>query len=280
MKAAEIALYSDTVLSRDLKLISHQHVTDSTENFQSLLSPGVPPTPSFFTSHQLKTQGIRPLPFRQYQPDWILGLLLTCFILLAWVQVFYRRRLRQIIMAPFSKRFLSQLVRDGDLFSERIALATGIIYLISTSLLIFELYELILLKDTGRVLQGFTLFAMISICVLGFWVFKIVLIRFLSFIFRTRQTTREYILNILIFNILTGIFLLPLLIFALYLKSIIFLWVCMLIFALFFLFRFTRGFLIGISITKFSYLFLFVYLCSLEILPLVILIKIVLRYYL
>jgi hypothetical protein len=38
--------------------------------------------------------------------------------------------------------------------------------------------------------------------------------------------------------------------------------------------------LIGISMTKFSWLFLFVYLCSLEILPLVILMKVVLTYFL
>ncbi len=280
MKAADIAIQSDTVLSRNLKLISHQVSTDSTADFQSILSPGIAPAQSFFISHQLKTQGIRPVLFKQYQPEWILGLLLLCFVFLAWVQVFYRRRLRQILLAPYSKRFLSQLIRDGDLFTERIALATGFIYLITTSLFLYQLYELVLVKDTGRLLQGFPLFAMISIFVLGFWILKIGLIRFLSFIFRTRQTTREYILNILIFNILTGIFLLPLLIFALYLKSVIFLWICMIIFALFFLFRFVRGFLIGISITKFSYLFLFVYLCSLEILPLVILMKIVLRYYL
>lgn len=280
MKAAEIAIQSDTVLSRDLKLIFHKASTDSTADFQSLLSPGMPAAPSFFTSQQLKTQGIRPMLFKKYQPDWILGLLLLCFVLLAWAQVFYRRRLRQILMATYSKRFLSQLVRDGDLFSERISLATGFIYFIITSLFLFQLYELVLVKDAGRLLQGFPLFALISIFVLGFWMVKIGLIRFLSFIFRTRQTSREYILNILIFNILTGIFLLPLMVFAVYLKSVIFLWICMIIFALFFFFRFVRGFLIGISITKFSYLFLFVYLCSLEILPLVVLLKVVLKYYL
>jgi hypothetical protein len=280
MKAAEIAIQSDTVLSRDLKLIFHKASTDSTVDFQSLLSPGMPAAPSFFTSHQLKTQDIRPVLFKKYQPDWILGLFLLCFVLLAWAQVFYRRRLRQILMATYSKRFLSQLVRDGDLFSERISLATGFIYFIIISLFLFQLYELVLVKDAGRLHQGFPLFALISIFVLGFWMLKIGLIRFLSFIFRTRQTSREYILNILIFNILTGIFLLPLMVFAVYLKSVIFLWICMILFVLFFFFRFVRGFLIGISITKFSYLFLFVYLCSLEILPLVVLLKVVLKYYL
>jgi hypothetical protein len=280
MKAAEITLPSDTVLSRNLKLISLKASTDSTANFQSLLSPAIPHAQSFFISHQLKTQGIRPVPFKKYQPDWILGLLMLCFVLLGWVQVFYRRRLRQILMAPYSKRFLNQLVRDGDLFSERISLATGLIYFVTTSLFLYQFNELVLIKDTGRLIHGFPLFTLISIFVLGFWILKIGMIRFLSFIFRTRQTSREYMLNILIFNILTGICLLPLLVFAVYLKCVIFLWICMIIFGLFFMFRLFRGFLIGISITKFSYVFLFVYLCSLEILPLIVFVKVVLKYYL
>jgi hypothetical protein len=280
MKAAEITPPSDTVLSRDLKLISLKASTDSTADFQSLLSPAIPHAQSFFTSHQLKTQGIRPVLFKKYQPDWILGFLMLCFMLLAWVQVYYRRRFRQILMAPYSKRFLSQLVRDGDLFSERISLVAGFIYFVTTSLFLYQLNELVLVKDAARLIQGFPLFTLISIFVVGFWILKIGLIRFLSFIFRTHQPSNEYILNILIFNILTGIFLLPLLVFAVYLKCVIFLWICMIIFTLFFIFRLIRGFLIGISITKFSSVFLFVYLCSLEMLPLVVLIKVVLKYYL
>jgi hypothetical protein len=280
MKTGEIILQSDTVLSRDVKMISPKICTDSTADFQSLLPFANAKTQSFFTSHQLKTQEIKPLPFTKYQPDWILGLLLSCFLLLAWVQVFYHRRLRQIMMAPYSKRFLNQLVRDGDLFSERISIATGFVYFIATSLCMYQLTELVIIHEPGRLIGGFTLFFLISIFLLGFWIVKIAVIQFLSFVFRTRQTSREYLLNILIFNILTGILLLPLLVFTVYLKSVVFLWGCMIVVALFFFFRLIRGFLIGISITKFSYLFLFVYLCTLEILPLVVFLKVVLKYYL
>jgi hypothetical protein len=279
MKTGEIILYSDTVLFQDLKMFSHNISTDSTADFQSLLSPAPAPAHSFFTSHSLKTSDIRPLPFPKYQPDWILVLLLLCFLLLAWVQVFSRRRLRQIMMAPYSKRFLNQLVRDGDLFSERISLATGFLYFITTSLFLYQLVEFIFIREPQRFIGGFALFILIFTLLLGFWIVKIALIQLLSFIFKTRQTSREYLLNTLIFNILTGIFLLPLLVFAVYLKSEVFLWGCMTVFALFFFFRLLRGFLIGISITKFSWLFLFVYLCTLEILPLVVLLKLVLKYY-
>jgi len=270
----------DTTLSREPKQFPLKVSTDSTVEFQSLLSNASSPARSFFTSHQLRAPYIHRLPYTKYQPDWILGLLLFCFVLLAWAQVFYHRRLRLILMAPFSKRFLSQLVREGDLFSERISIAAGIIYLIASSLFLFQVYELVLVKDYSGLPGGITIFGLIFLFLIGFWILKIGMIRFLSFIFRTRNTSREYILNILLFNILTGLFLLPLLVFAVYLKSIIFLWICMIIFALFFVFRFVRGFLIGISITKFSYVFLFVYLCSLEILPLIVLVKVVLKYFL
>lgn len=254
--------------------------SDTTADFKSLLSPSSPPSHSFFKSNQLMTKEIRPIQFVKYQPDWIFVLLLFCFLLLAWVQVFYRRRLRQIFAAPFSKRFLNQLIRDGDLISERAALATGIIYIMTTSLFIYQLNELIFKHEQTKYLQGLLLFVLICILLVTFWILKVALIRLLAFIFKTGQTTREYLLNILIFNIITGIFLLPFLVVSIYLKCDVFLWICAIIFSFFFFFRLARGFFIGMTLTKFSWLFLFVYLCSLEILPLIVLLKTVLKYYL
>jgi len=280
MNTGELNIQSDTISPYVLRIISRSQSTDSTAEFQSLLSPPPARSHSFFTTHQLKTNAIQPVHFIKYQPDWILGLLLLCFVLLSFVQVFYRRRLNQILLAPFSKRFLSQLVRDGDLFSERTALATGIIYFVTTSLFLYQLNELVIHHQQPNYFHGFGFFILICLFLLGFWIVKVVMIEFLGFIFRTHRTSREYLLNILIFNILAGIFLLPFLVFSVYLKDPVFLWIGLIIFALFFAFRLIRGFLIGISLTKFSWLFLFVYLCSLEILPLIVLIKTLLKYYL
>lgn len=252
---------------------------DTSADLLSITFPKYPVPQSFFTTHSLKVRTMDPVPFHAFQPDWIPGLLLLCFVLLAWIQFFYRKRLHQLLLAPFSKRFLSQLVREGNLFSERISLALGVIYI---QCIILFLYLIYVIQLKGRIpfsMSGFTFYMLIGVVFFIYWISKVAAIRFLGRVFRTYHATDEYLLNILIFNFLTGIIMLPFLVIIVYLKSLLFLYILSGIIAFLFLFRFVRGFLIGISFSKFSYLFLFVYLCSLEILPLIVLLKFFLKHY-
>jgi len=196
---------------------------------------------------------------------------------LAWIQVFYSRRLRQILLAPYSKRFLNQLVRDGNIIKERISVALLIVYFIGISLLLYQT-NILLIHHPSYNIHGFLLYLLIVASLLIYWTGKILLVRLLGIIFKTYQATNEYLLNILILIIVTGIVLLPLLVLTIYLKSIFLLYICLIIFILLFLFRFIRGFIIGFSVSRFSYMLLFVYLCSLEILPVIILAKLILSY--
>jgi hypothetical protein len=184
------------------------------------------------------------------------AILLMCFIILAWVQVFYHKRFGQLLRAPFSKRFINQLIRDGNLFRERIAIALGVVYFLAFSLFIYHCIETVLPVSFGR-FSGIRLF--------------------LGMIFKTRETTGNYLLNLLIFLLLSGPVLLAGLVWITYLGSGILLFILIAIFVMLMLFRLIRGFFIGMELRKFSYLFLFVYLCSLEILPLLVLIKILLN---
>ncbi len=198
---------------------------------------------------------------------------MSCFILLAWVQVFYPKRIQQIFRAPFSRRFINQLTRDGNLFQERIGVALGIIYILAYSLFLYELNEQIL-KLNFPGISGISLYWLITLVNIGIITAKVIMVQFLGIVFKTKETTANYQLNILIFALLSGPAILISLVFIIYLKSVILIYLCVVLFTLVFILRFIRGFFIGMALTKFSYLFLFVYLCSLEILPLLVLIKI------
>jgi hypothetical protein len=263
----------DTVFLLSAKGSCH----DTTAGMESIVFPVQPVRTSFFTTHLLKAGEMDPSSYKKFQPDWIFLLFLIAFGLLAWIQASYSKRLRQILLAPYSKRFLNQLVRDGNIIKERISVALLIVYIIGISMLLYEM-SILLIHHKIVMISGLPLFLWIAVGLLAYWFVKLLMVFSLGIIFRTYQATREYILNIFILIFISGVILLPLLVLTVYLQSIFLLYICLILFVLLFIFRFIRGFFIGISVSRFSYILLFVYLCSLEILPVIILAKLILSY--
>ncbi|MFH1936950.1 MAG: DUF4271 domain-containing protein [Bacteroidota bacterium] len=221
---------------------------------------------------------IQPAPLVPCQPDWIFWVFLGMLVLLAWVQVFYAHRFRMIIGATFTTRHLHQLVREGNLFNERISIALSLIYVLSMGMVIYQALQLVFHRTSSFIPQ-FQLFLLLCLAVTGFWAFKIFIMNLLSFIFKTERTNNEYHLNILITIAFLGILLLPILITATYLKSVWLIYIALGLIGCFSVFRLVKGFLIGFSLTRFSYFFLCIYLCTLEILPLLVAAKLIFDYY-
>ncbi len=232
-------------------------------------------TRSVFVAHKLVPSDFGTLRLRDVRPDWMPGILITCFILIAWAQVFYFKRIRQIFQAPFSRRFMNQLTRDGNLFTERVSLAFGLVYVLIFSLFIFLCNQYILHLAVPGV-EGFTLYAIICLLFTCYVGAKAAVVNLLGAIFRTRETTADYQLNLLVFALIIGPVMLPGLVLAIYLNSPLMTAISAILAGVLLAFRFLRGFFIGLELRKFSYLFLFVYLCSLEILPLAVLAKLLL----
>jgi len=101
----------------------------------------------------------------------------------------------------------------------------------------------------------------------------------ISVTFKNIDTAKEYIQNILIYNLVLGILLLPLLLLIIYTYHELFLFIAGGL-AIFILgLRFIRGIAIGLSDSKFSLIHLFLYLCTLEILPLAFAAKFLSKYF-
>ncbi|MEI8006968.1 MAG: hypothetical protein WCI48_12240, partial [Bacteroidota bacterium] len=107
---------------------------DTTLTLQSLIRPVPRYEISPFKEHYLKVTTLSSPHRSNYPSDWIVLSFLGCFIILAWVQFFYFKRMRQILYAPLSQRFLNLLTKEGNLFKERISIALTLVYLFSYSL--------------------------------------------------------------------------------------------------------------------------------------------------
>ena len=251
--------------------------TDTTLNMQSMVPVQKDPIPSPFRNHLLQPRAFVPAVHKPEHPDWVFGVLLTGFILVAWTMVFFFKRFSTMLSSTFSKRHLSQLAREGNLLRERLAVSLSAVYILSMSLLIYEMNQYYFGWYDPR-LSGFRLFLLITILLILFWMIKLFAMKLLSSVFKTYQSNHEYLLNILLYSTLSGLVLLPLLVAAIYLNSIAILNICLIVITLIFIVRFVKGLIIGAQLTRFSYLLLFVYLCALELLPLVVILKLALLY--
>ena len=232
---------------------------------------------SMFTTHQLVVKNTHTIVRTEYTYDWMALLLFICFSILAWTLIFSRKRLKQIVKATYSNRTINQLIRDGDLFKERIAINFSFIYFLSFSLFIFQItHHFLNFKPLGFYSFSFFLKMLIGISLLHF--LKQRATKFIGTVFKNNTASYVYMLNGFIFNIIIGIILLFFLLFMVYSNasiSSVSTILCIVIVLILSILRYFRYLIIGVSYSKFSLFYLFLYLCTLKILPILIIIKII-----
>jgi hypothetical protein len=153
-----------------------------------------------------------------------------------------------------------------------------LIYIISVTLLIHQSVEITSPGSTQGIGTLLVFLELLGIYI-AFSALKISVIWLISVTFKNKETAKEYIQNILIYNLVLGILLLPVLLLIIYTYHELFLYVAGGLVLIMIFLRFIRGVAIGLSDSKFSLFHLFLYLCTLEILPLVIAAKFLSKYF-
>jgi hypothetical protein len=243
-----------------------------------------------FTSYNLIGNYSGPKEIYHGVENFITVSIVISLLIYAIVNVLYSRRLKQILKSFANHRFINQLIRDGNLIRETISLLLYVNYIITVTILLYYFSEVktntepeIITPTSYESIpfitfkHGLGLFIEIFICVIVFYFLKLSLIRITGKIFKSKKETNEYILLLFIFNQTTGIILLPILIIIIYLKIYFLIDLVFIISGLILFYRLIRVLFYRISPSKFSVLYLFLYLCTVEILPLLILLKLIYR---
>jgi len=206
-------------------------------------------------------------------PDWIIFVILFSLTLLAWVSFFYNKYLANLFNSAFNYRKATNLQEENSLFTGRSGAVLIFMYFVNISLFFIELayYQNIEIKNNALLLLIVLFFSFIIIFIL-----KNISLSIFSYIFDIKNTISKYKFNQNLFIQIAGIFLLIFIIFIPYTKlpatnTIIYL-------SFFTLISIYILKVIRLSIIifrkEFSLFYLFLYLCTLEILPFFIIIKI------
>jgi hypothetical protein len=195
-------------------------------------------------------------------------LLLFLFGFFVWLYSTNRTRLSQIIKGFYINRVANQIVREDYSFGNRFAVFLSLIFIFSLSIFISQTLHF---YDINIFPPSFSF-----IIIMGVVVFCYALKLIIGSIFEVQKPCSDYLMTVFLFCNVLGIFLLPLVItisFAKQLTPQVFIFIGFIMVILFFLVRIIRGIYIGLITYRLPKFYLFLYLCALEILPLIFLIK-------
>jgi len=189
-------------------------------------------------------------------------------LLIALLKAFYWRFTKQLFLSVFSQRYANQYLKEENVFTERVTLLVTLIMLINISLFL------------ARSIYGTNLspidFWNIIVIIAMFFIVKMILIRLLGHIFMLKSLAKLGVYFSFLFDRIMGLVLFPIIVFMFFSPinaSSILITLSLSIVVLFLLIKLFWIWKIGIGGFGLPKIYLFLYLCMLEILPLLVLSK-------
>lgn len=218
---------------------------------------------------------LAPQPRHENLQFWIPGVLFMAFLLIVLLRVFDARRLRQLFGAFLRMSSVSQFYREEYALTNRVSFFLLLNYLLCGALFIYQ----VLVYFTGGAASGggIILFGLLAGGLALSYTVKVAAVRLLGGIFEVQDAAAEYTYNVLLFNKMLGLILFPvavLLAFAVQLRPEWLVFLGLGFWSIALVYRILRGVLIGLSTGGVSVVNLFLYLCTLELLPFVVITKV------
>ncbi len=206
--------------------------------------------------------------------DWLTILLLLSLVLFASVKKSFPKYLKHLMQSVINYSTASRLYQEknNSLFSA--AMRLEVVFYLAFSVFI---YQAATQFNISLPYHNIYIYLICLGVVLGYFMFKYIAYRFVGAVIEGSQETNEYLFNLSNFNRISGLFILPFVTLIAFnpFKRVDFVIIAgAIILILFYILLIRRG--IGILLKKqFSIYYLFLYLCTLEFLPLLLIYKIV-----
>lgn len=237
---------------------------------------------SMFKNHSLQPiASHKGLPVLTNSPVyyWPSVLLFLVFSLYVLIRVTDNRRIIKIVVSIFNLQVAKQLKREDYKLYKRVSIILSFCFVLVFAFLLFKInnhFELILTDNSSYVKYLF-----IVSLIIGAYTVKLSVNKLLGFITKTTELEDEYLFNVFLHAQVIGLFLLPFVAFMQFspLPTEWFMFPSMVICCLFFCLRVFRGFVIGALEQNSGFVYIILYFCALEILPLFVFAKFLINHF-
>ncbi len=235
----------------------------------------IPESGQLFKGHALQPVNPAPVSVTKRNADWFTLALVVVVIGFTWIKAFYFKIFRQLVSAFFSNSIANQIVRDENILVQQASIVMSFIFYLTSSLFIYQV-SVFFNWDFPFLSEGILRFLVICLIVAFTYSFKMVLLKGLGEVFNIDKPVATYIFNIFLINNILGLLLLPVVITTAYVvtdSTWFAMYTGVVIVIMSFIYRLVRAFIIWIPLKGVSFFYLMLYFCTLEIAPLIIIVK-------
>ncbi len=235
-----------------------------------LISDSIPITEKDSTVQVVREKGVL---IASHKSDWMAGVLLFALILMAIVRFSFSKFLLRVFDSTINHQTSSNLLLEKNMRNLRGSIFLNLLFYVNFTLFIVQYLVYILSLNHEHNNIVFFLYCFVGLVAL--YNVKFIFIRFIGYIFNGIKESKEYLHTVSIYNKNLGVILLPITISAPFIAqhSVPMLLNSGLILTLiFYVFRLSRGLKILFR-QHVSIFYMILYLCALEILPLLMIYK-------
>ena len=232
------------------------------------------------TPKTTEVQEIRELPVQkavQHSYDWITYLIVAAFLLMGWARLFYRKFFVALLKSFNSYNYAYTLFYGKSSLTARASILLNLVFFITTGIFLFQyLY----FYDAALPLEKPYIQLLLLIGFFMAWyTWNYLATQAIGFIFLRQESFQEYLHNYNLYRKMIGFSLLPIILVLQFIApayEYIFLLTGIIVFGIIYFAHILRGVQIFLR-KKVSIFYLILYLCALEILPLIVLYKLFIK---
>lgn len=269
-KEKTILPYSQTEALSTHQLNTYVNLTENIQDFKSIQTQ---------TVTEQETDQAFVIEYKKLNDttnNWMFWIILCSLVLLGWSRLLYRKQFGLISRSALNFSFAQKTFKNSSEFSDGFSSILNLIFILNLGLFAYQTTVFYTgINLLGIQSAGITLAIGVGITIL--YAIKNLILSIFGYIFENSSYTQEYMQNVYLYNKLFGLFLFPIVIAIAFVKqgvighdSLILLGI--ILFVLFFILRIIRGIRISIR-SNVSILYMFLYFCTLEVLPILLMIK-------
>lgn len=221
---------------------------------------------------------ILPLVREPVHQDWFFIMVSGILVLLAFVRAMAPRRFLMILQAPLSLRKTVWLRDEGNVFFHATTITLFVVSITVAALYVQSLS--VFVKSPVPFLNGspFLVMAKLMGGLAALWLLKDLMIFITGRIFKAPASSFLNMLNKYVLNVTTSLLVFLFVILNFYLEDSFYVYVPVYLIILVYIYRLIRTFMIGRKVGNFLSFYIILYLCALEMLPVLLLFLVVERF--